>query len=66
MAPDEFQRFRTPYVRGHLLIRQLVSSQTNYFGDDPVDPQRYLKAKLAQFYHLRWQATEVNLAPKPR
>ncbi len=26
-----------------------------------VDPKRYPKAKLAQLYQLRWQATEVNL-----
>jgi len=25
-----------------------------------LDPKRYPKAKLAQLYHLRWQATEVN------
>lgn len=25
------------------------------------DPKRYPKAKLAELYHLRWQATEVNL-----
>ena len=25
-----------------------------------VDPKRYPKAKLAQLYQLRWQATEVN------
>jgi len=37
-----------------------LSSQTNYFGDDPVRSKRYPKAKLAQLYHLRWQATEVN------
>jgi len=36
-----------------------LSSQTNYF-DDPVRSKRYPKAKLAQLYHLRWQATEVN------
>jgi len=36
-----------------------LSSQTNYFGDDPVRSKRYPKAKLAQLYHLRWQA-EVN------
>ena len=26
-----------------------------------VDPKRYPKAKLAELYQLRWQATEVNL-----
>ncbi len=26
-----------------------------------LDPKRYRKAKLAQLYQLRWQATEVNL-----
>ena len=26
-----------------------------------VDPKRYPKAKLAQLYQRRWQATEVNL-----
>ncbi len=26
-----------------------------------MDAKRYRKAKLAELYHLRWQATEVNL-----
>ncbi len=26
-----------------------------------LDPKRYPKSKLAELYHLRWQATEVNL-----
>lgn len=45
----------------HLLIQQPgFRPQEIILVTTLVDPKRYPKAKLAQLYQLRWQATEVN------
>ena len=58
-----FKRFRTPCMsfEVHLLIRQSgFRPKQIILVTTLLDPKRYPKAKLAQLYHLRWQATEVN------
>lgn len=46
----------------HLLIRQAgFRPKAMILVTTLVDPKRYPKAKLAELYQLRWQATEVNL-----
>jgi len=52
----------TVHVREvHLLIRQSgFRPKQIILVTTLLDPKRYPKAKLAQLYHLRWQATEVN------
>jgi len=46
----------------HLLIQQAgFRPKEIILVTTLVDPKRYLKAKLAELYQLRWQATEVNL-----
>ena len=45
----------------HLLIRQSgFRPKQIILVTTLLDTKRYPKAKLAQLYHLRWQATEVN------
>ena len=63
MPPDEFQALPdTVRVREvHLLIRQSgFRPKQIILVTTLLDTKRYPKAKLAQLYHLRWQATEVN------
>jgi hypothetical protein len=64
MSPEEFEQ-----LPPSLEVRE-VSLSIDVPGFRPrkiilvttlVDPKRYPKAKLAELYHLRWQATEVNL-----
>ncbi len=46
----------------HLLIQQPGFRPTEIIlVTTLLDPKRYPKAKLAQLYQFRWQATEVNL-----
>jgi len=64
---NEFQA--TPCMSEvHLLIRQSgFRPKQIILVTTLLDPKRYPKAKLAQLYHLRWQATEVNFKHlKPR
>ncbi len=46
----------------HLLIQQVgFRPKEIILVTTLLDPKRYRKAKLAELYQLRWQATEVNL-----
>jgi len=61
MAPDEFLPDTVHVREVHLLIRQSgFRPKQIILVTTLLDPKRYPKAKLAQLYHLRWQATEVN------
>jgi hypothetical protein len=64
MSAAEFEALPTSLeVREvHLLIQQPgFRPKEIILVTTLVDPKRYPKTKLAELYHLRWQATEVNL-----
>jgi hypothetical protein len=64
MRPAEFEALPISLeVREvHLLIQQPgFRPKEIILVTTLVDPKRYSKAKLAELYQLRWQATEVNL-----
>ena len=63
MSPTDFQALPTSIeVRlVHLLFQQPgFRPKETILVTTKVYPKRYPKAKLAQLYQLRWQATEVN------
>jgi len=62
MSAADFQRYQQALKCGSAFVASTtrVSSQEIILVTTLVDPKRYSKARLAQLYQLRWQATEVN------
>jgi IS4 transposase len=64
MSKAEFEALpeRMEVREVHLLIQQPgFRSKQMILVTTLLNPRRYRKAKLAELYQLRWQATEVNL-----
>jgi hypothetical protein len=64
MRPAEFEALPTSLAvrEVHLLIQQPgFRPKEIILVTTLVDPKPYSKAKLAELYQLRWQATEINL-----